>query len=67
MKSNIDTYNDNSHRTLNNNTPNQIFRDNDVHMARHINNSLHNQQVHKTVPFDTGDKVRILRKKKKLI
>jgi hypothetical protein len=32
-------------------------------MARHLNDNLHNQQVYKTVPFDTGDKVRILEKK----
>ncbi len=29
MKSIIDTYNNNSHRTLNNKTPNQVFKDND--------------------------------------
>jgi hypothetical protein len=29
MKSMIDTYNNNSHRTLNNKTPDQKFRDND--------------------------------------
>ena len=35
-------------------------------MTRHMNDSVHNQQVHKTVPFDTGDKVRILEKKEKI-
>ncbi len=25
-----------------------------------MNDSIHNQQVYKTVPFDTGDRVRIL-------
>ena len=34
-------------------------------MTRHLNDSDHNQQVYKTVPFDTGDKVRILEKKEK--
>ena len=34
-------------------------------MTRHLNDSVHNQQVYKTVPFDTGDKVRILEKKEK--
>ena len=34
-------------------------------MTRHLNDSVHNQQVYKTVPFDTGDKVRILEQKEK--
>jgi hypothetical protein len=34
-------------------------------MTRHINDSVHNQQVYTTVPFSTGDKVRILEQKKK--
>ncbi len=34
-------------------------------MTRHINDSVHNQQVYTTVPFNTGDKVRILEKKEK--
>jgi hypothetical protein len=59
MKSIIDTYNNNSHRTLDNKTPNQVFKDNDDQMTRHLNDndSVHNQQVYKYVPFDTGDKV----------
>jgi hypothetical protein len=65
MKSIIDTYNSNSHRTLDNKTPNQVFKDNDDQITRHLNDSVHNQQVYKTVPFDTGDKVRILEKKEK--
>jgi hypothetical protein len=65
MKSSFDTYNNNNHRTLDNKTPNQVFKDNNDQMARHINDSVHNQQVHKTVPFDTGDNVRILDKKEK--
>jgi hypothetical protein len=65
MKSIIDTYNSNSHRTLNNKSPNQVFKDNDDQMTRHINDSLHNQQVYKSVPFDAGDKVRILEQKEK--
>ncbi len=51
MKSNIDTYNSNSHRTLNNKSPNQVFKDNDDQIARHLNDSVHNQQVYKSVPF----------------
>jgi hypothetical protein len=65
MKSIIDTYNNNSHRTLDNKTPNQVFKDNDDQITRHLNDSVHNQQVYKSVPFDTGDKVRILEKKEK--
>jgi hypothetical protein len=66
MKSIIDTYNNNSHRTLGNKTPNQVFKDNDDQITRHLNDTLHDQQVYKTVPFDTGDQVRILEKKEKI-
>ena len=65
MKTIIDTYNNSSHRTLNNKSPNQVFKDNDDQMARHLNDSLHNQQIYKSVPFDDGDKVRILEQKEK--
>ena len=65
MKSIIDTYNNNSHRTLDNRTPNQVFKDNDDQITRHLNDSVHNQQVYKSVPFETGDKVRILEEKEK--
>jgi hypothetical protein len=65
MKTIIDTYNNSSHRTLNNKTPNQVFKDNDNQMTRHINDSVHNQQVYKSVPFDSGQKVRILEQKEK--
>jgi hypothetical protein len=34
-------------------------------MARHLNDSDHNQRVDKSVPLDTGDKVKILEKKEK--
>jgi hypothetical protein len=37
MKSIIDTYNNNSHRTLNNKSPNQVFKDNDDQTARYLN------------------------------
>ena len=65
MKSIIETYNNSSHRTLNNKTPAQVFKDNDDQMTRHINDSGHNQQVYKSVPFDSGQKVRILEQKEK--
>jgi hypothetical protein len=60
MKSIIDTYNSNSHRTLNNKSPNQVFKDNEDQTTRYLNDSVHNQQVYKSVAFDAGDKVRIL-------
>ena len=65
IKSIIDTYNNNSHRTLKNKTPNEVFKDNDDQMTRHLNDSVHNQQVYKSVPFNDGEKVRILEEKGK--
>ena len=56
MKSIIDTYNNNSHRTLDNKTPNQVFKDNDDQITRHLNDSVHNQEVYKTVPFKFLDR-----------
>ncbi len=65
MKTIVDTYNNSSHRTLNNKIPTQVFKDNDDQIARHWNVSLHNHQIYKSVPFSDGDKVRILEKKVK--
>ena len=61
----IATYNSSSHRTLKNKSPNQVFKDNDDQIARHLNDSAHNQQVYKSVPFESGQKVRILEQKEK--
>jgi hypothetical protein len=61
----IDTYNNDSHRTLDNKTPNEVFKDNDDQIARHLNDSMHNQAIYKSVSFNDGDKVRILEKKEK--
>ena len=61
----IDTYNNSSHRTLKNKTPNQVFKDIDDQMVRQAKDSSHNQQIYKTVPFDSGQKVRILEQKEK--
>ena len=61
----IETYNNNSHRTLKNKTPNQVYKDNDDQTARHLNDTAHNQAIYKSVPFNDGDKVRILEKKEK--
>ncbi len=65
MKTIIDTYNNKNHRTLDNKTPNQVFKDNDDQITRHLNDSVRNQQIFKSVPSDTGDKVRILEEKGK--
>ena len=60
----IATYNSDNHRTLNNKTPNQVFKDNDDQMARHLNDTVHNHAIYKTVPFSkSGNKVRILEDK----
>ena len=59
----IGTYNNDNHRTLNNKTPNQVFKDNDNQIARYLNDSVHNQDIYKTVPFKPSDKVRILEDK----
>ncbi len=64
MQSIIDTYSNNSHRTIDNKTPNQVFKDNDDQITRHLNDSVHNQQV-KQFHLIHGDKVRILEKKEK--
>ena len=59
----IGTYNNDNHRTLNNKTPNQVFKDNDNQIARYLNDSVHNQDIYKTVPFKPSDKVRIFEDK----
>ncbi len=59
----IGTYNNDNHRTLDNKTPNQVFKDNDNQIARYLNDSVHNQHIYKTIPFNPSDKVRILEDK----
>ena len=59
----IGTYNNDNHRTLNNKTPNQVFKDNDNQIARYLNDSVHNEHIYKTIPFNPSDKVRILEDK----
>ena len=51
--------------SLHNKTPNQVFKDNDDQMARHLNDTVHNHEIYKTVPFNSGNKVRILEDKDK--
>jgi hypothetical protein len=63
MKTSVETYNSSSHRTLNNKTPNEVFKDNDNLMTRHLNDSAHNQQIYKSVPFEDDQKVTTLEQK----
>ena len=65
MKTIIDNYNSSSNRSLNNRAPNQVFKDHDDQLARHIIDSAHNQTIYKSVPFKDGDKVRILEQREK--
>ena len=61
----IETYNNSSHRTLKNKTPNEVYKDNDDQTARHLNDIAHNQRVYQSVPFKDGEKVRIIEQKEK--
>ena len=65
MKSVIDTYNDSSHRGLNNKTPNEVYKNHDNQLARHLADTVHNHNIYKSVPFKDDDKVRILEDKGK--
>jgi len=65
MTSVIDTYNESSHRTLKNKTPNEVFKNQDDQLARHLNDMVHNHSIYKTVPFKSDDKVRILEERAK--
>ena len=65
MKSIVETYNSINHRTLNNKTPNEVFDDYDNQTTRHLNDSAHNQFIYQSVPFEDGQKVRILEQKEK--
>ena len=62
VKSAVDTYNDNDHRTIKT-TPNKAWKDNNLQTAHHLKDMIHNQQVYKTVPFKSGENVRILEEK----
>ena len=63
MDSIIATYNNDNHRSLQNKTPTQVFKDNDNQKIRHFIDSMHNQKVYETVPFNASDQVRILEDK----
>jgi hypothetical protein len=50
---------------LKNKTPNEVYNNHDDQLARHLNDSVHNQAIYKSVPFKEDDKVRILEDKGK--
>ena len=58
----MDTYNDNEHRTIKT-TPNKAWGNNNLQTAHHLSDIIHNEQVYKTVPFKSGENVRILEEK----
>ena len=62
VKSVVETYNDNDHRTIKT-TPNKAWKDNNLQLAHHLKDMIHNEQVYKTVPFKSGENVRILEEK----
>ena len=39
------------------------MEDNNLQIAHHLNNMIHNEKVYKTVPFKSGENVRILEEK----
>ena len=65
LESVIETYNNNGHRSLHNKTPNEVFNDNNSQISNHLLDSIHNEHIYKTVPFKSGDNVRILEEKGK--
>ena len=62
VQSSIDTYNDNEHRTLKT-TPNKAWSNNNLQIAHHLNDAILNENIYKTVPFKSGENVRILEDK----
>ena len=63
MDSIIATYNNDNHRSLQNKTPNQVFKDNDNQRIRFLTDSIHNQSIYQTIPFNASDQVRVLEDK----
>ena len=62
MQSAIESYNDNEHRTLKT-TPNKAWSNNNLQIAHHLNDAIHNENIYKTVPFKSGEQVRVLEDK----
>jgi hypothetical protein len=52
-------------RSLNNKIPHQVFKDDEEQQIKHINDSSQDQNIYKSVPFDSGQKVRTLEYKGK--
>jgi hypothetical protein len=65
MKSGIDIYNDSSHRGMDTKTPNEVFNNQDNQIARHWSDTVHNQNIYKSVPFKENGKVRVIEEKGK--
>ncbi len=62
VKSAVDTYNDNEHKTIKT-TPNKAWTDNNLRLSHHLEDMMHNEQVYKTEPFKSGENVRIFEEK----
>jgi len=58
----VETYNDNEHRTIKT-TPNKAFNNNNLQVARHLSDIIHNENVYNSVSFKPGENVRILEDK----
>ena len=58
----VETYNDNEHRTLKT-TPNKAFNNNNLQVAVHSSDIVHNENVYNSVPFKLGENVRMLDEK----
>ncbi len=50
---------------MKNKTPNEVYNNHDDQLARHLNDTVHNHNIYKSVPFKEDDKVRILEDKGK--
>jgi len=59
----MNTYNNNIHRSLNNITPNEAFKNEKLQVVQQLNNSVFNENIYKSVNLKEGDKVRILQDK----
>ena len=56
VKSSVDTYNDNEHRTIKS-TPNKAWNDNNLKITHHLNDQIHNENVYKSTVFKPGETV----------
>ena len=65
MKMIIDNYNDTPHSSLNNNTPNEVFKSHELRQQIFNENKEHNDNINDNLEFKIGDNVRILENKNK--